>query len=238
MFYGYSMYYSNPNYLIGMVLVLIGSILMIYAQAKVKSAYSKYSKVANNKGITGASIAREILDSHGLHNVSVNSVSGVMSDHYNPSTKQVNLSTDVYGKSTISAIAIASHECGHAIQDQVGYTPLKIRSLILPVCNIGQSIGWIAVMIGFLTNALDIAILGVILMSGILVFQIVTLPVEFNASSRALKILEDRYVSKEESIGIKSVLSAAAFTYVASMLGTLLSLLRLVLLIVGRRNND
>lgn len=237
MYFNYLMY-SNPYYIYGTILVMIGSVIMIYAQAKVKSSYAKYSKIQNSRSITGATVAREILDSHGLSNISVNMVSGVMSDHYHPSNKAVNLSKDVYEGTSVASLAIASHECGHAIQDQVGYTPLKIRSLILPMCNIGQTLGWVAVMLGLLVSALDIAMIGVGLMSFILLFQIVTLPVEFNASSRALKILNDRYLNDSEYQGAKAMLSGAAFTYVASMLATLLSLLRIVLIIASRRRND
>lgn len=237
MYFNYMMY-SNPYYILGTVLVLMGSVFMMYAQFRVKSSYERYKKVQCKSGMSGHDIARKILDDNYLSDVRVNEVKGVMSDHYNPSTRAVNLSSEVYRGTSIAAVAIASHECGHAIQHKEGYVPLKIRSTILPFCNIGQQLGWVAVMIGLLTSALDIAIIGVVLMSSILVFQIVTLPVEFNASSRAFKLVSDRFISNDESTGFKSMLGAAALTYVAAMLATLLSLLRIVLLIVGRNRND
>lgn len=237
MFFNYWMY-SDPYYMMGTILVLIGAVFMMIAQFRVKSNYNRYKKVNTKSGVSGKDVAREILDRNGLSNVTVNLVQGVMSDHYNPTTKAVNLSSDVYNGISIASVAIASHECGHAIQHKEGYLPLQIRSLILPFCNIGQQLGWVAVMIGLLTSALDIAIIGVVLMSGILLFQIVTLPVEFNASKRAFKLVDERYIGIDEEKGFKAVLGAAALTYVASMLATLLSLLRIVLMIVGRSNRD
>lgn len=232
MFYSYYMY-SNPYYLIGMVLVMIGAGFMLYAQSKVKSNYNKYSKISNSRGANGYQIARDILDNNGLRDVQINMVNGTMSDHYNPKNRTVNLSSTVYNDATIASLAIAAHECGHAIQHEEGYQPLIFRNTILPVCNIGQSVGWIAVMVGLIFSAPSIAWLGVIGMTGILLFQVATLPVEYDASSRALDILQARYLNESEFKGAKNVLSAAALTYVASMLATLLSLLRIVLLVIG-----
>lgn len=227
----------NSTYIIGGLLVLIGSLLMMYAQIKVNSAYKRYEKVPNSRGITGAMVAREILDQNGLGDVEINMVKGKLSDHYNPGKKTVNLSSGIYNGTSIASLAVAAHECGHAIQHLVGYKPLVFRNAILPLCNVGQYLGWIAVFVGLLMSNSNIAWIGVILMSGILLFQIVTLPVEFDASSRALQILKANYLTSDEYSGAKSMLSAAAFTYVAAMLATVLSLLRIVLIIVGN-NRD
>lgn len=230
--------YSNPYYMVGTVLVIIGMIVMLYAQSKVSSSYNRFSKVANSKNISGAMIAREILDSNGMHDVIIQETKGVMSDHYNPKDRTVNLSSKVYHDCTIASLAIAAHECGHAVQHKEGYQPLIFRNTILPVCNIGQYLGWIAVFIGLLTSNPSIAWVGVIGMTGILLFQVATLPVEFDASSRALEILQSRYLTSEEYTGAKSMLSAAAFTYVAAMLSTILSLLRIILMVLGSSNRD
>lgn len=233
-FYFFSM---NSTYMMGYLLVIIGSLIMLYAQMKVNSAYSRYEKVPNSRGITGAMVAREILDRNGLNDVEINLVKGKLSDHYNPRNKTINLSSGIHNGTSIAALAVAAHECGHAIQHLVGYKPLVFRNAILPLCNVGQYLGWIAVFIGLIMSNSSIAWLGVILMSGILLFQIVTLPVEFDASSRALQILKSNYLTTDEYNGAKSMLSAAAFTYVAAMLSTVLSLLRIVLIVVGN-NRD
>lgn len=226
-------YPMSPAYMMGYLLVGIGALIMIYAQMKVSSAYSKYEKIPNSRGITGAMVAREILDRNGLHDVVINQVKGKLSDHYDPRNRTVNLSQGIHDGTSIAALAVASHECGHAIQHLVGYRPLVFRNSILPLCNVGQYLGWIAVFIGLLMNNTNVAWIGVILMSGILLFQIVTLPVEFDASSRALQILKTTYLTDDEYSGAKSMLSAAAFTYVAAMLSTVLSLLRIVLIVIG-----
>lgn len=226
-------YPMTSTYMIGYLLVAIGAIIMIFAQIKVNSTYSKYEKISNSRGITGAVVAREILDRNGLHNVQIRQVNGKLSDHYDPRNKTVNLSQSIYSGTSIAALAVASHECGHAIQHKMNYRPLVFRNAIIPFCNVGQSLGWIAVFIGLLLGETGIAWIGVILMSGILLFQIVTLPVEFDASSRALQILKANYLTSSEYSGAKSMLSAAAFTYVAAMLSTVLSLLRIVLIVLG-----
>lgn len=226
-------YPMSSTYMIGYLLVAIGSMIMIYAQIKVNSAYSKYEKIPNSRQMTGAMVAREILDRNGLHDIQINRVSGKLSDHYNPRNRTINLSQGIHDGTSIAALAVASHECGHAIQHLVGYRPLVFRNTILPLCNVGQYLGWIAVFIGLLMGNTNIAWIGVILMSGILLFQIVTLPVEFDASSRALEILKTNYLTSDEYSGAKSMLSAAAFTYVAAMLSTVLSLLRIVLIVLG-----
>ncbi len=229
----YYMLYSNPYALIGYVLVLIGMVFMIYAQSKVSSNYKKYSSVKSSINATGYQVAREILDSRGLQNVQVYEVKGTMSDHYNPKTKSVHLSTAVYSGTSIASLSIAAHECGHALQHHEGYQPLIFRNTVLPLAKIGQSLGWVAVFIGLIFSMANIAWVGVILMTGILLFQVATLPVEFDASSRALEILRTNYLTPQENDGAKSMLSAAALTYVAAMVATLFSLLRIVLLIMG-----
>ena len=223
----------SRTYLIGYLLVVLGSLIMIYAQIKVSSAYSKYEKIPNSRYLTGAMVAREILDRNGLQDVTIQSVSGKLSDHYNPRNKTINLSNEIHDGTSIAALAVASHECGHAIQHLVGYKPLIFRNSILPLCNVGQHLGWIAVLIGLFMGNTNIAWIGVILMSGILLFQLVTLPVEFDASSRALQILQANYLTMDEYYGAKKMLSAAAFTYVASLLSTILSFLRIVLIVIG-----
>lgn len=230
--------YSNPYYMIGTIFVVLAALLGIYAQMKVQSSYAKYSRVENRRMITGKEVARQILDSNGLSQVSVNHVSGTMSDHYNPSNNTVNLSDGVYDGTSIASLAIAAHECGHAIQHKEGYKAIVVRNIILPFANIGQYLGWIAIFIGLLLGHTNIAWIGFILMLGILAFQLVTLPVEFNASSRALKILDDYYLDDEEYIGAKRMLSAAALTYVAAMISTLMSMLRIFLMIAGRSRDD
>lgn len=234
-YYGY--YYSNPYYMIGMILVLIGVVVMLYAQGKVSSSYKRYARVMNARNMTGAQVTREILDSHGLQDVQIKEVSGTMSDHYNPKDRTVSLSTKVYHDASIASLAIASHECGHAIQHKEGYQPLIFRNTILPFCSAGQYLGWIALFIGLLTGNTSVAVIGILGMTGILLFQVATLPVEFDASGRALEILNGSYLTSGEYDGAKKMLSAAAFTYVAAMLSTVLSLLRIVLIVLGN-NRD
>ena len=227
-------YYYDSYYMIGYLLVIVGAIIMALAQMKVSSAYNKYSKIENSRHLTGRDVAYEILSQHGLSDVQIYEVQGHLSDHYNPSNLTLNLSSEIYHGTSIAALAVAAHECGHALQHQEGYKPLTFRNMIVPVCNISQTIGWVAIFLGLLIGRSSIAWLGVLLMSLMLLFQIVTLPVEFEASSRALSILNDRYLTEEEYPGAKKMLTAAALTYVAAMLSTLLSLLRIVLMVMSR----
>ena len=231
-FYYYGMM-GNKYYMIGTILVIVASFLAIWAQMKVQSAYKRYKNIPNSKGMTGAQLAREILDSEGLQDIQIYEVKGNLSDHYNPGKKTINLSGDIYHGTSIASLAVAAHECGHAIQYKEKYVPISFRNAILPIANIGQYLGWVAVFIGLLMGNSSVAWIGVILMSGILLFQLVTLPVEFDASSRALQILKTNYLTSNEYSGAKSMLSAAAFTYVAAMLSTILSLLRIVLIVIG-----
>ncbi len=231
-------YYWNSGYMIGTVLVFLAAILALYAQSQVTNTYNKYKRVPNSRGVTGAQVAREILDSAGLYHISVHEVSGQLSDHYNPSKNLINLSTDIYRGTSIAALAVAAHEVGHAIQYKEKYAAIGVRNAILPFANVGQYLGWIAIVLGLAIGHTNIAWIGFILMCGILLFQIVTLPVEFNASARAMDILEARYLTSGELIGAKKMLSAAALTYVAAMISTLMSMLRIFLMILGRSRDD
>lgn len=227
-------YYYDSYYMIGYLLVIVGAIIMALAQMKVSSAYNKYSRIENSRHLTGRDVAYEILNQHGLSDVQIYEVKGHLSDHYNPSNLTLNLSSEIYHGTSIASLAVAAHECGHALQHQEGYKPLTFRNMIVPVCNISQTIGWVAILLGLFIGKSSISWLGVLLMSLMLLFQIVTLPVEFDASSRALSILNDRYLTEDEYPGAKKMLTAAALTYVAAMLSTLLSLLRIVLMVVSR----
>ena len=227
-------YYYDSYYMIGYLLVIVGAIIMALAQMKVSSAYNKYSRIENSRHLTGRDVAYEILNQHGLSDVQIYEVKGHLSDHYNPSNLTLNLSSEIYHGTSIASLAVAAHECGHALQHQEGYKPLTFRNMIVPVCNISQTIGWIAILLGLFIGKSSISWLGVLLMSLMLLFQIVTLPVEFDASSRALSILNDRYLTEDEYPGEKKMLTAAALTYVAAMLSTLLSLLRIVLMVMSR----
>lgn len=228
-YYGYYSYYY---------LILIGSLITLLAQMYVERTYYHYSRISSYSGYSGYEIARKILDQNGLYDVGVYEVRGKLSDHYDPSRRQVNLSSEVYHGKTISAIAIAAHECGHALQHKEGYRSLLIRNQLIPVFNFSQNIGWVVLMIGFLFGAMNIALLGVIILSLMLVFQLLTLPIEFNASKRAIHFLQNNCVSNEELVGSKKMLIAAALTYVASVAASVLSILRLFLIVLPRDRRD
>lgn len=228
-YYGYYSYYY---------LILIGSLITLLAQMYVERTYYHYSRISSYSGYSGHEIARKILDQNGLYDVGVYEVRGKLSDHYDPSRRQVNLSSEVYHGKTISAIAIAAHECGHALQHKEGYRSLLIRNQLIPVFNFSQNIGWVVLMIGFLFGAMNIALLGVIILSLMLVFQLLTLPIEFNASKRAIHFLQNNCVSNEELVGSKKMLIAAALTYVASVAASVLSILRLFLIVLPRDRRD
>ena len=238
MYYGYGYYpFFDPT----MILVLIGVILSLAASAKVKSTFARYSKVRSMTGMTGAEAAQRLLNSQGIYDVTVRRVPGSLSDHYDPRTKTVNLSDDVYSSTSVAAIGVAAHECGHAIQHAVGYAPLNSRSALVPIANFGSQISWPLILIGILIGGFGSPIvqLGIILFSLAVLFQLVTLPVEFNASSRAVRLLDSTGIlSGNEVDGTRRVLGAAALTYVAAAAGSILQLLRLIILFGGRRNND
>ena len=228
-------YYYDPTY----ILVVIGFIITLIAEIGVKGSYSKYKRINASKMITGREVARRILDANGLDNVQVKEVAGTLNDHYNPSDKTVNLSTDIYKDSSIASIAVAAHECGHAIQDKVGYKFLRIRHSIIPTVNICSKLGYFVVVIGLLFGSFNLAMIGLFLLCTILVFQLVTLPVEFNASHRAKKeLIKLNLVDQKETSGVKSMLFSAAMTYVASVANTLLQMLRMLLIILNSRRSD
>jgi len=218
------------------ILIFIGLGISLLAQIIVTTSYSKYKKVQNSKDISGFEVARKILDKNGLKDIMILETKGNLSDHYDPTRKVIKLSTDIYHGTSIASCSVAAHECGHAIQDKVGYKPMRIRSKIVPTVNICSKLGYIAIILGALFSYQLIEI-GIILLATILVFELITLPVEFNASKRALQELDKlKLVGKGEKGKAKNMLSAAAFTYVASLITSFLQILRLVL-IFGRRND-
>lgn len=213
------------------VLVVPALILSIYAQFRVSSVFNKYQNYANRRGLTGAEVARDILYSKGLYDVIVEPVAGKLTDHYDPRTKVVRLSESVFYSNSLAALGVAAHETGHAIQHHTAYAPLTLRSTLVPVAGIGSSFGPIMAVAGLMLQAPMILNLGIILFTVAVVFYIITLPVEFNASSRAIETLSSRGILAMDEIGpAKKVLNAAAMTYVASALVAVASLLRLVLL--------
>ena len=232
MYYGY---YYDPTY----IFIVIGFLITLLAQAWVNGSYSKYKKIGNHRGISGQEVARKILDANGLSNVKVVEVAGTLTDHYDPTKKQISLSTDIYRDSSVASMAVAAHECGHAIQDKVGYTFLRIRHKIVPTVNLCTKLGYFVIFIGFLFGFFEIAMIGFILLCAILLFQLVTLPVEFNASKRAKEQLKQLEIADERgNSGVRNMLTAAAMTYVASLASTLLQLFRMLLIILSRRRDD
>lgn len=229
------MYWFDYTYLIILPAFLFG----LYAQMKVSSTFSKYQSVQSSRGVTGAQAARRILDDNGLYDVAVVKISGNLTDNFNPKTRTVSLSGSVYGSTSVAAIGVAAHECGHAVQHATGYTPIKIRSALVPVTNFGSSAGFVILLVGMLFGSYPIAMLGVLLYSLMAVFQAVTLPVEFNASKRALATLEASGMLVGEELKMsRSVLSAAAMTYVAALVSSLATILRLLLIVGSSRRRD
>ncbi len=216
-------------------LIIIAMIISMSAQSYISRWYRKTSKLNNSKGLTGKEVARQILDKNDLHNVKIEPISGELSDHYDPSSKTVRLSEGIYNEATIAAISVASHECGHAIQDKDGYLFLKIRRKLVPVVNLASKLGYLAIIIGLMASLVGLIKIGIFAELIILLFQIITLPVEFNASHRALiKIEEYNLVTSGEKNYVKKMLTSAALTYVASVTASLLQILRLVLLFTRR----
>lgn len=225
------MFYFDYTWL----LLIPGLIIAAIAQAKVKRAYNTYSNVPVNSGLTGAMAARKILDANGLGNVRIQEISGKMTDHYDPRSKVMSLSSDVARTASVAAVGIAAHETGHAIQDAQSYAPLRFRNAIVPVCNITSHAAWPLFFVGLIFSRYNSGFgslfmdLGIVLFSIALVFYLITLPVEFNASSRAVETLKTyQIVAPEEAAGVRKVLSAAAMTYVASTLMVILQLLRML----------
>lgn len=224
----------DPTY----ILIVIGVILSLAASAMVRRTFSRYSGVRSASGLTGAQAAERILSYAGIRDVTVHHIAGNLTDHYNPKTKQVGLSDTVYGSNSVAAIAVAAHECGHVIQHANHYVPLSIRSALVPVANFGSGVSWFLLLAGIIFSMPPLITIGIVLFSAAVLFQIVTLPVEFNASRRALHILQETGIlGPTEGGSAKKVLRAAAMTYVASAAAAILQLLRLILLF-GRNNRD
>ena len=233
----YPMYF-DPTYF----LVLIGVVLSLLASGRVKSTFAKYSQMRNSRGLTGAQAAEQVLHTAGIYDVRIEHVGGNLTDHYDPRTKVLRLSDSVYGQTSVAAVGVAAHECGHAIQHAQGYAPLKLRSTLVPIANFGSKLAWPLIIFGLFISGESSTILinaGIIAFLGAVVFQLVTLPVEFNASNRAIRMIADSGMMYGEEIkGAKKVLSAAALTYVASAATAILQLLRILILTGGRRRND
>lgn len=220
-------------------LPILGLIITSLAQLFITTSYSKYKKIKSTSNKTGATVARLILDKHGLRNVKVVETSGNLTDHYDPTAKTVRLSTDIYEGTSIASVSVAAHECGHAIQDKNGYSPMRIRAKLVPVVNFSTKIGYLVITIGLVLGAFKLATLGIILLLSMLLFQLVTLPVEFDASRRGKKELAElNILSSSEQKGSARMLKAAAFTYVASVLSTLLQIFRLAMMVNSRRDNN
>ena len=226
-------YYYDWTY----ILVVIGAVICIAASARVKNVFARYSRIQSHSGLTGREAAEQILHRNGIYDVQVIHIGGNLTDHYNPGNKTLGLSDTVYNSTSVAAIGVAAHECGHAVQHARGYVPLAIRGSLVPVANIGSMAAWPLILIGLFMNgqtAIFFINLGILLFSAAVLFQIVTLPVEFNASGRAVKVLESSgMLYPDEVDSVKKVLGAAALTYVASAASMILQLLRLV--IIGGR---
>ena len=233
MYYG-GYYGIDYTYLI---LVLPAMIIALFAQFRVKSAFSRYSQERCVSGLTGAETARRILELNGIYDIRIEHIAGDLTDHYSPNEKVIRLSDSVYNVQSIAAVGVAAHECGHAVQYAVGYAPIKLRNAIIPVTNIGSTLSFPILLVGLILNFQPLVLVGIALFSLVTIFQLLTLPVEFNASRRALKTIDERgMLTQEEFAGAKKVLSAAAMTYVAALLTSLAQLMRLLLL-YGRRRN-
>lgn len=212
-------------------ILAISVLISCAASSYIQIWYKKTSAMQNTKGLTGKEVARKILDKNGLKHVKVEPIQGSLTDHYDPKTKTVRLSEGIYDKESVAAISVASHECGHAIQDKDGYLFLRIRSSIVPIVNLASKLGYVAIMMGLFFQMLKIAQIGIIAEFVILAFQVITLPVEFNASSRALKKIEEYgMVTPKELSSARSMLTSAALTYVAAVTSTLLEIFRLLLI--------
>lgn len=228
----------DPTY----VLVLIGVVLTLLASARVKSTFAKYERIRNSAGLTGRDAAERILHGAGIYDVRIERVSGSLTDHYDPRNKVLRLSDSTYHSTSVSAVGVAAHECGHAIQHAVNYAPIRWRGALVPVANLGSNIAWPLIVIGlFITGESSSLLinLGIIAFSFAVLFHLVTLPVEFNASNRAIQILGGNGMMSGEEVGaVKKVLGAAALTYVASAATAILQLLRILILTAGRRDDD
>ena len=230
MFYGFDIYYF--------ILILPALLFGLWAQSQVNTNFQKYSKIGTMRGMTGAQAAEYILQQNGIYDVEVRHISGHLSDNFNPKNKTINLSDSVYNSTSIAAIGVAAHEAGHAVQHAVNYKPIRIREMIIPVTQIGSWLYLPIIFVGFLFSSQYLVNLGIILFSTLAIFQLVTLPVEFNASDRAITTLSQSGILYGEEIdGAKKVLKAAALTYVAALVSSLAQLLRLIILFGGRRRD-
>ena len=229
---GYGGYrYIDWTYL----LVVAGLILSMMASAHVKSTFNKYSRVRSMCGLTGAMAARKVLELSGIYDVKIEHISGNLTDHYDPRTKTLRVSDSTYSSNSVAAVCVAAHECGHAVQHQKSYGPLVLRSTLVPAANFGSTLAWPVFVAGLIFSMKPLLTAGIVLFSLAELFQLVTLPVEFNASTRALKILENGHVLGDTELAAgKKVLTAAALTYVASLASSILQLLRLIILAGGR----
>ena len=220
-----------------MIILIPALIFSLIAQLMVKGAFSKYSGVRNSRGYTGADAARAILDRNGLSYIRIEHINGELTDHYDPSANVIRLSDSVYGSATVAAVGVAAHEAGHAVQYAEGYGPIKVRSAIIPITQFGSNLSTPLVILGIIFSSNVLITAGILLFCTVVLFQAITLPVEFNASGRALKVLrEEHFLDDDEMKGAKSVLTAAALTYVAAMFSALASLARLLL--IRNRNNN
>ena len=236
------MYYGYPYGFWGMdwtyMLLVLGMLLSLAASAGLKSTFARYRQVRSASGLTGAQAAERILRAAGIFDVQVVPISGSLTDHYDPRTKQVCLSEDSYRKTSLAAVGVAAHECGHAVQHAVHYGPLSLRTAIVPAANIGSTLSWPLFLLGLITSIQPLVTLGIALFSLAVIFQLVTLPVELNASSRALRALQSTGIlGADEARGARKVLTAAALTYVAALASSVLQLFRLIILAGGRRRD-
>ena len=231
-------YYWNPTY----ILVVIGAVICMIASARVKGTFNKYSQLRSMSGMNGAQVAQRVLQAAGIYDVQVRHVSGSLTDHYDPRTKTVNLSDPVYNATSVAALGVAAHECGHAIQHAKSYAPLSIRSALVPIANFGSMLAWPVILIGLFFNTRSSGLIidiGIILFSAAVLFQLVTLPVEFDASRRALVMLRTQGILADDELKYtRRVLKSAALTYVASAAAAILQLLRIILITNGRRRDD
>lgn len=233
----FPMYYGFDA---GYILVLIAAILSMIASFKVNSTFKKYSNKLTGRNITAEQAARKILDSNGLHHVRIEGIAGNLTDHFDPKANVIRLSDSVKNSTSVAAVGVAAHEAGHAVQHATGYVPIKIRGALVPAANIGSTVGPYLIILGLILSSFSALIdIGIILFSAAVLFQIVTLPVEFNASNRAIKILaNDMYLEADEVPAVKKVLGAAAMTYVAAAAVSVANLLRFIMLASGRRRDD
>ena len=231
-------YYWDPTY----ILVVIGAVICMIASARVKGTFNKYSQLRSMSGMNGAQVAQRVLQAAGIYDVQVRHVSGSLTDHYDPRTKTVNLSDPVYNATSVAALGVAAHECGHAIQHAKSYAPLSIRSALVPIANFGSMLAWPVILIGLLFNTRSSGLIidiGILLFSAAVLFQLVTLPVEFDASRRALVMLRTQGILADDELKYtRRVLKSAALTYVASAAAAILQLLRIILITYGRRRDD